>query len=73
MTEDMLNEFPEEMKKVFGISTLGQKDLNRVRFGGTYSLLDQDPRNYQQVSAKGFWYRFLWGTKWVSFGDEVDD
>ena len=54
MTEDMLNEFPEEMKKVFGISTLGQKDLNRVRFGGTYSLLDQDPRNYQQVSAKGF-------------------
>ena len=30
MTEDMLNEFPEDMKRVFGISTLGQSDLNKV-------------------------------------------
>lgn len=30
MTSDMLDEFPEEMKRVFGISTLGQSDLNRV-------------------------------------------
>ena len=31
MTSDMLDEFPEEMKRVFGISTLGQSDLNRLK------------------------------------------
>ncbi|KNB43217.1 30S ribosomal protein S15 [Blastocystis sp. subtype 4] len=31
MTEDMLNEFPEDMKRVFGISTLGQSDLNKLK------------------------------------------
>ena len=34
MTEELLNHYPAEYKRAFGISTLGQADLNKVCLQG---------------------------------------
>lgn len=66
MTEDMLNEFPEEMKRVFGISTLGQSDLNRVCWSLPEWWLVEEARDCRQVPAKSLRYGLFGSTKWLS-------